>query len=438
MGSVLAYLDSLQNPAPVIKLNRDCNNAENFNQLLLDIQEVSTGNVRVAADFISPLALKHWQLAILLEVLRCKIRADIVANDNTPQAQETLQAAAILTLLLRIIHQKGMSDPFDCRNNRQLNPDVFNLLNNRFDFRIDIGALRNYEIVDHSYQSYLCVLIQTWVSQFNDLRLVAIRLRRLSVMIANCLLAFNDFKQFGQIWKAIHAWLEAHGGLVFFANLGWLFCLPRIIRNLTILSFHFLADPFLNPVEAEMDRTLRFRVHWMRIWEEIVADSYWEVNGVLLRFVFYGLSTPFTALMNLMIQIADFSNAIVKAIIILRRLNQLQAELLGFKMDEALGHHLSERIAYEQKVLFYRIFHFTTLLVAVSLTLPFAFALHPLLPVMGALILVIMTLISWNKRLEFNTELNARFKVASLQAAPAPSLPTPSDAEDENVPVFAP
>ncbi len=285
--------------------------------------------------------------------------------------------------------------------------------------------VKDYEPMPPTFISWLCMRIHAIFIEWNDWRLGALRGRRLSVFIGNLLVAI----EYGEAWTNWHNWLESHGVLFFFANMGWLFFLPRLIRNLCILFYHVLSDLFydskLSRIEVAMDRTTRFRIHWMRCWDEVINDSYWLANGLAFRFLFYGVVSITTIQINLLAQAADLLNAVIRATLLIRRLSTLENDLMKHEMPLSLNPHLRERINFEQKFLLYMVFHFVVLLAAMLMTLPSAAAMSPLLPVIGAVCAVIMTIVTWSIRANFQTHRQKQFEQESLNTDQPQQADTP-------------
>ena len=535
-NAVLAYLDSFQpisgrSGTPPF-FNRDLTEQTSLEGLLNEIKQKAVAQddhaQREAAEFFAPYGLRHPQLIILLETLRCKIREEVNQSNFSEEAKAILNAAMVLTTLLDVVSRECMSNPYpdetvnfggcdfirlkDSQNPFEFYQYGYKLKNRtgiiqaddqdlyqvtlvekslynelwqvplhagkrykvikkssenseeiasffeaikkgqsrsaisselsavvnftkrrcstnrkqelRAVFKSKLGVdlqdcdVKDYETKPSTFISWLCMRIQAIFIEWNDLRLGGLRGRRLSVFIGNLLVAVNYSKQYGEAWRNAHNWLESQGVLFLFANVGWLFFLPRLLRNLCVLFYHVLSDLFydskLSPIEAAMDRTTRFRIHWMRCWDEVINDSYWLANGLAFRFLFYGVVSSTTIQINLLTQVADLLNAGIRATLLIRRLSTLETDLITHQMPLSLHGSLRERINFEQQFLLYTVFHFVVLLAAMLMTLPSAAAISPLLPVIGAVCAVLMTIVTWWIRSSFQIESQKRFQQESL------------------------
>ena len=121
-----------------------------------------------------------------------------------------------------------------------------------------------------------------------------------------------------------------------------------------------------------------------------------------------------TIQINLLTQVADLLNAGIRATLLIRRLSTLETDLITHQMPLSLHGSLRERINFEQQFLLYTVFHFVVLLAAMLMTLPSAAAISPLLPVIGAVCAVLMTIVTWWIRSSFQIERQKRFQQESL------------------------
>lgn len=314
----------------------------------------------------------------------------------------------------------------NCQNNRE--KELRYLVKNHCKFSMDSLEDCRDGVIPATSSSWLCERIQTYMETFNDIRLGGIRERRLHRFVGDFLVAYDFLYEYGVAWKNMNKWMEEHGLLFIFSNVGVYFFLPRLMRNCAIMIYHTtFFDSKLAPLEAAMDRTTRFRIHWTRFWYETINDGYWLANGLTFRFLFYGVVNATTINISLLTQIADLVNIVTRTILELRRLRDLERGILqqNNNLSSSLHIHLQDRIGFEQRFLMYSIFHFLVLLTAMCMTLPQAAVIHPILPVIGGACSVIITIVTWWVRSEFK-EAKKTYKPDSLESVPIASIKSSS------------
>jgi hypothetical protein len=153
----------------------------------------------------------------------------------------------------------------------------------------------------------------------------------------------------------------------------------------------------------------------MRCWDEVVNDSYWLANGLAFRFLFYGVVSITTIQINLLTQVADLLNSMIRAALLIRRLHILENDMITHEALQSLTDQLRMRVHFEQQFLLYMVVHFVVLLAAMLMTLPSSVAINPLLPVIGGVCALIMTVVTWWVRSEFQTKRQTLFQHEKLQ-----------------------
>ena len=181
----------------------------------------------------------------------------------------------------------------------------------------------------------------------------------------------------------------------FFAHFAWAFYLPRLLTNVGILLKHALPHPWMSKEEENLALGIRLNAHFQRRWFELANDSVWLVSGVLCCFLLVGSLLPAASYLVAALYAYDIVTAGLRAFIELRRLYQLRREYNDANVPKELQEELRIHIAYERRRLYLNVGYMAALTVAVALTIPILIASGPLFPLVGAALLVAVTLISF-------------------------------------------
>ena len=419
-----------------------CDNSGEYKQEKLNLtpEELGLLDPYISQDAITDTTLQNKINQILLN---SNSRSQL-KNPGTSDFKDHLEAALVLSSLLDVIYHECMSAPWlSERTNPTLAQqqkeyrDFLNLFHhtkviNRFPY---YRPVRRQNIFEWGHLSFwftgllhwtittirdpiLSVIQIQWIfATFNPFRLGLFRLRRLASFIGPALHNQTMIDNF--------TYLENHGMRTIFLYISWLFFAPRLTLNLVLLAHHLFNDSNLTPIERTFDRSLRFRAHWMRFWQNIINDLYWFSNGIAFCFLLSPAYPVLSLGIGLAAQLADLVMAIIIAVVEIRRMN-IQENAIN-ELDEAglFDAPLRARIVFEQKALAYNIFHFWMLLIALCCTLPSMVAISPLLPVVGGTIAVLMTVITFlfQHYNEQDSQKNHRIGNLVINPKDAPSLP---------------
>ena len=201
----------------------------------------------------------------------------------------------------------------------------------------------------------------------------------------------------------------------FFAHFAWAFYAPRLVTNVGILLKHILPHPWMSKEEQHLDLRIRLYAHFQRRCFELANDSVWLVSGALCCFLLLGSLVPVANYLVAVLYAYDIVIAALRAFIELRRLYQLRQEYKDANVPMELQKELHVHIAYERRRLYLNVGYMTALSVAIALTIPILAASGPLFPLVGAALLIAVTLISF-----IALKLNERTKPVTQTPATSP------------------
>lgn len=312
------------------------------------------------------------------------------AMQNDEKTQANIQEALVLATLLNVIFRKGMSAPMlsDNLNLEAQQKEYRDLLRDCgivFDVEEDAAmqasrvesfpaiftqhpSLLSKEIIPRdplSKAKYIISLVlraQSFHTQNNHWRLGGTRLRREFIFLNN----YMQNSTFSAAINAVDPYVRR--GLSY---VNWMFFIPRLTLNFSLLYHHLFNEKELNPLERAFPYGTRFRAHWTRFWFELIMDSYWILNGLTICFVLNGgvFSGPGLYL-TLTVQTLDLLCSIIRAGIELYRLYCMKCDLLDLDPKLDIKNDMEKRFQFEAYALGYSVFHFSVLMLSLCLTLP--------------------------------------------------------------------
>lgn len=162
--------------------------------------------------------------------------------------------------------------------------------------------------------------IRAQINLKNIFRLLLARLRRFLLNIKTALDVFaNNSLTFKRIFDPFDKYLFAP----VMNYLSWLFLLPRLLANLTLLPWHVAQHSRLSEGEKKLSWKQRFLIQWRDRWFELANDLIWVPGGILTCFFLVG---PLN-MVGLILGVAMFGWDIVlsatRAAIELSKINEL-------------------------------------------------------------------------------------------------------------------
>ena len=250
---------------------------------------------------------------------------------------------------------------------------------------------------DDLWQTWFCEQIQWLNAQLTTENLIFPRLfflrnRRLAVLLAPVISEFLNYSS----WVL---WADAFVAPVL-AHLGYLFFLPRLYSNLITLQNQITFQ------DNELDLT-HLNAQWNRLWPNVTNDFAWAISGAFMCFILIGSLQPWGIYLSVGMQFYDVLMASIRAHYELSRLEAL-AELSKQQQPDAYVEQFEKVMQCEKNGLYLSFNNATALLLAISLALPTAAAIHPMLLIVGSVISVFTTLYNRTCRNGINEE-NAAF-----------------------------
>lgn len=337
--------------------------------------------------------------------------ADMLNNEET---KANIQAALVLSTLLNVIFRKGMSAPMlsdelnleaqqkeyrdllrDCRivfdtgaaedeaNRIESFPAIFT----QHPSLLSKEAIPNDPLSSAKYVISLVLGTQRFHTRNNHWRLGSTRLRREGAF----LIPYLQNDTYSSVFNTFDPYIRR--GL---AYVNWMFFIPRLTLNCSLLYHHLLNERELNPLERTFTQWTRFRTHWTRFWFEMIADMYWILNGLIICFVLNGgvLSGPGLYL-SMTVQALDLFISIIRACIELYRLYSMKCDLKALNPNFDMDGDMWGRLRFEAFALGYNVFHFSLLMLSLCLTLPSMAAISTMWPVVGGACAVMMTVATY-------------------------------------------
>lgn len=237
-----------------------------------------------------------------------------------------------------------------------------------------------------------------------------------------------------------------------FAYLAWVFFIPRFTANIFLVAKHTL--PFwLDEEELALGWRVRLLGQLQRRWFELGNDSVWVTVGLLNCFVFVGPLAAFGVYFTLFAFAFDVANTSFRAYLELNRLYKMHAEYTELYHQEQdpearqaikdYQNFIKHRVGFEQLRLGLTVAGAIAVFIAMSLAVPAAVVFNPLMPLVGAILLILiwtatftLTLALEHYRPNDNVEKPAKLSKIGF-FAPKPEVkpqPAPADSIDDIAP----
>lgn len=309
-------------------------------------------------------------------------------EEFTSQLTEQLIDALVMAELLTHIFQYYLCVPREVRRLKKEQEIFRQLLRERgFDFQEKIWPEIDTSTVAQDLRNKTAI--------WNWPRLFSGRLRRV-VKTSELVLKIKRYSAFVTI-------VDKYVGptLSYFS---WVFYIPRLVVSTLLLLKHVL--PFwLEGEEKNLGWWLRLMLQIQRRWFLLGNDGVWLVAGLLNCFILIGALSAASMYMTIALFAFDFAMAGLRAFIELGRLYTIQGEYVALlnaatskeEYDEILGYlnHLNKRIAFEEMRLLLSVFTTGSLFLFMLSALPPLVAINPLIPFIGAVIIVFITAMAY-------------------------------------------
>lgn len=264
----------------------------------------------------------------------------------------------------------------------------------------------------------------------------------------------NKYRLFlARFWRFLRlfvAYLQNsyYTGLMFLANpiasmtilyVAIVFFIPRMITTISNLLKHVFLNKNMSKEEKELGFWLRFNAQWMRLWSDASNDAAWITNGILQLVYFVGPLLPFVIFLSVATCAYDLATACLRFALRTYQFDQLTQEYRNISsyeqpMDSYLI-HLNNRITQEKRMLYLNVFNFFVLFVGMGLALPWIIVFNPVLPLVGAVMAVFITLVNFGAREHFKNKGNKAAQQFNTELSNLLLAPKSSTEADNRTPI---
>ena len=339
------------------------------------------------------LLLNHLSLTQEYNILRAFLYNTLTRlEQNNEKINEALMNAILsarkIAILLAYLYEKKLNVP---REAAQLRKDevFFRTLLTQADSPIKDLLQNPWEDTQTIKPDKLTQFIRNIHIQGNWFRVFLLRTSRV----------LSNSRPFIDEASAYQRFLDSFEGVAnpFFAYFAWAFYLPRLLTNTGILLKHLLPHPWMSKTEENIGWGIRFRAQLKRRWFELANDAAWLTSGALCCFLLVGSLLPVANYLLTALCAYDIFLAGLRAFIELGRLYQLRKDYEVAEAPQALKDTLHQHIAYERRRLYLNVGYLAAVAVAISVTmaLPILIASGPFFPLLGAALLIAVTIISF-------------------------------------------
>lgn len=189
------------------------------------------------------------------------------------------------------------------------------------------------------------------------------------------------------------------------AYVAWCFFIPRFSVNLFLMVQHIIPGFWMDEEEKSLGFYVRLVAQIQRRWFELVNDSVWITIGILNCFILTGAAlAPVSVYLTLVAFVIDVAAASFRAYIELNRLYTIQEEYTDlFQQEENPGNQkaiedyqnfITQRIKFEQLRLGLSVCATTSIFIVMCLAIP-PFAVNPIIPLIGAILLLVIWVASF-------------------------------------------
>lgn len=184
-------------------------------------------------------------------------------------------------------------------------------------------------------------------------------------------------------------------------HLGWLFYLPRLLVNLYLMGLHLIPGSWMEQEERDLGWQLRFQAQLQRRWFELANDIVWVSVGVVNCFILVGALTPIATYLAIVFFAYDVATSAIRTYLELNRLYELRKQYQEMPLTAANKNEVEEHLkVLDEQIKFETLRLGSHALSAIGISLSMCcaapiFALNPVIPLIGALCLVIICLINF-------------------------------------------
>lgn len=345
-------------------------------------------------DFYSKVMSNHRLLNLEYNVLCQQLRTNLFATqDNKDQIINQLISALMLAELLEHLHLYYLNVPREVQRFRQHRTVYMELLASCgvYSFPSNLPEANAIQV-----GLSLAQRIRETTVDKNWYRLLIVRMKRLLDLIN---LVGTNSEGFRKLVVHMDKYMNP-----VLPYLAWCFLLPRLITNLVLTLKHTIPGRWMSEEEKSIGWKMRLQTQIQRRWFELGNDIVWVAIGLINCFILTGVLAPAGMYLTVAFFGYDLLLAGLRAYIELKRLFGLQKQytalILGEGNEEnkkelmAFQDQLTHRIHFEKLRLGINVTVAAALFIAMCFAIP-AFVLNPIIPLIGAIWLVAVSLVSF-------------------------------------------
>lgn len=345
-----------------------------------EVLELLRSPETIRPDIYHKMVSSHLVITIEYSLLSQQIRSQVLSEKFLKEEQ--IRSALLLAGLLEHIYHHYLIVPREVRRLREQQEL----------YRSVLGLRASTDPVDDSLPFSQEVRNRT--IQVNLYRLFFIRTKRFLDLIAR-------LDTSASWYRTIIRSLDKYTDPVL-PHLMWLFFLPRLLVNISLLIKHTVPGPWMtSDKEKSLKFFVRFQAQLQRRWFELANDLAWISVNIINCFVLIGLLAPVAAYLGIAFFGYDILLSIGRTYIELKRLYDLQKYYQNLRGNaenkEEIQDHLDvlkRQINFEKLRLSTHILSTTGIFLAMCCLAPF-FAGNPIIPLIGASILLLICLINF-------------------------------------------
>lgn len=335
------------------------------------------------------LVADHMLLNTEYSLLGQQIRAQLLAQHTTnPQrVLNHIKAAIYLGQILELIYSEYLNVPREVirlQRQRLLYAEILHELN----VELHLDKIEQDE-------TNLSQKVRLHTIEINMYRLLLTRSKRALDVIAT-------LKHSAPWYRDMMRQVDKYTA-PYIPHITWFFYVPRLITNLSVLLKHMIPGTWMKTYERELPSKDRFQAQLQRRWFELANDLPWVTIGVLNCFVLTGPLAVYGIYLSIVFFIYDALVSLLRYSLEMERLYRLKNFYLDLPLDDnsnngedqrELLKALNEQIKFDTLRLGMHLFTTTVIAVAMFCGAPFL-AGFPMIPLAGALALVIVCLINF-------------------------------------------
>ncbi|KTD42970.1 hypothetical protein [Legionella parisiensis] len=394
---------------------------------------------KLGPDFYRKIIPMHLVMNLEYSLLGQQLRAKFLSPKpiDRDELREQLIAALMMAELLEHIYRYHMDIPREVvrlRAQQNLYRELLAELISNFPKRLPGKAPENFSVTQE---------LRNTIMDINLWRLLIVRSKRALDLLA---LVHTESQVYLRFVKIMDTVMDP-----FLIHLAWFFWLPRLVVNLFSLFKHTVPGWWMDEREISLGWAVRFSAQIKRRYFEFGNDIVWVGSGLINTFYLTGALAPFAFYVSLAVFAFDVIWAMTRAYIELSRMYELRtqySEMLDkphtLKEERQIKEHLKaidKQIALEKFRLGSHVATTVFIFLGMCMALP-VFAVNPILPLIGALILVTVCIVNFalteevaNRRprdtLDRSSALS-RLGLFSAKAPPTVDLDViPEDDEEE-------